>query len=395
MSGRLVRRLCALLLAAAVALPGPAAPVHADPPPGRPVSTLLGRLRTLHRSAEEATRAYEATDALLRRQRAAVARSEEELARARTELADSRDEAGRLAREQYRGTAEALSPLITFLFTADPRPALDRRHELRRAAGRRAGTLGRLADGALRISSLAHRARAALDAQLSLAAEKQRRRDTARDRLDEVEKLLAALTPAQLAELRRLEEREELADRPPADGAPPTRHGAMAVDYAYHQLGKPYVWGAAGPASFDCSGLTSQAWAHAGSAIPRTSQEQWRSLPRVPLNRLRPGDLVVYFRDATHVALYIGAGRVIQAPRPGTVVRISPLAANPPLGAVRPDARRDGREGRDDGDADGAVVAPPLPVLLAAPLAPSLSRTAPAAQAPDRAGAADRATSRR
>ncbi|MDG4535829.1 C40 family peptidase [Streptomyces sp. AV19] len=355
-----MRRLCAVLLTAAVTLSAPAPRGHADPPPGQSVSTLLGRLRTLHRSAEEATKAYEATDAKLRLQRAAVARSEEELARARTDLADSRDEAGRLAREQYRGTAEALSPVVTFLFTADPQPALDRRHELRRAAGRRAGTLGRLADGAQRISGLARRAREALDVQIGLAERKQKQRDTARGRLDEVEKLLAALTPAQLAELRRLEEHDVPA-RPLAGGPPPppTQHGAMAVDFAYQQLGKPYVWGSAGPASFDCSGLTSQAWAHAGSAIPRTSQEQWRSLPKVPLDRLRPGDLVVYFQGATHVALYVGDGKVIQAPRPGTTVRLSPIAANPLLGAVRPDAGDD-------------PLAPPLPVLLES--APALTR---------------------
>ncbi|MGW7193212.1 C40 family peptidase, partial [Streptomyces sp. NPDC054838] len=113
--------------------------------------------------------------------------------------------------------------------------------------------------------------------------------------------------------------------------------GGAALAYAAAQIGKPYVWGAEGPASFDCSGLTSRAWEHAGRSIPRTSQEQWAQLPKVPLDRLRPGDLVVYFPTATHVALYIGDGKVIQAPRPGTTVKVSPIAANPVLGAVRPD----------------------------------------------------------
>jgi hypothetical protein len=72
--------------------------------------------------------------------------------------------------------------------------------------------------------------------------------------------------------------------------------------------------------------------------IPRTSQEQWAKLPHVPLQLLRPGDLVVYFKGATHVALYIGDGLVIQAPRPGSYVKVSPIAANPILGAVRPDS---------------------------------------------------------
>jgi cell wall-associated NlpC family hydrolase len=117
----------------------------------------------------------------------------------------------------------------------------------------------------------------------------------------------------------------------------PSAVGARALDFAFEQLGKPYVWGAAGPNAFDCSGLTSQAWAHAGTVVPRTSQEQWARLPHVPLELLRPGDLVVYFAKATHVALYIGDGLVIQAPRPGSVVKVSPIAANPVLGAVRPD----------------------------------------------------------
>ena len=117
--------------------------------------------------------------------------------------------------------------------------------------------------------------------------------------------------------------------------------------YALRQLGKPYRWGATGPAAYDCSGLTSQAWAHAGTPIPRTSQEQWARLPRVPLNRLRPGDLIVYFPEATHVALYLGDGKVVQAPRPGTRVKVSPLAANPVLGRG---TARPGHVGATDGD---------------------------------------------
>jgi cell wall-associated NlpC family hydrolase len=117
----------------------------------------------------------------------------------------------------------------------------------------------------------------------------------------------------------------------------PTAAGGRAVRYAVRQLGKPYEWGAEGPESFDCSGLTSQAWAAAGTPIPRTSQEQWKRLQRIGLDELRPGDLVVYFEEATHVALYLGDGQVVQAPRPGAKVKASPIAANPVLGAVRPD----------------------------------------------------------
>jgi cell wall-associated NlpC family hydrolase len=116
--------------------------------------------------------------------------------------------------------------------------------------------------------------------------------------------------------------------------------GQQALRWALNQIGKPYVWGAEGPNSFDCSGLTSQAWAHAGRIIPRTSQEQWRRLPKIPLGELRPGDLVIYNKGASHVAIYAGGGQVVQAPRPGTRVRLSPLASNPVQGVVRPGAAR-------------------------------------------------------
>ncbi|MDF3297911.1 C40 family peptidase [Streptomyces tropicalis] len=122
-----------------------------------------------------------------------------------------------------------------------------------------------------------------------------------------------------------------------AGGRAPSEAGARAVRWAVRQLGKPYQWGAQGPQAYDCSGLTSQAWGYAGTPIPRTSQQQWARLPRVALSDLRPGDLVVYFHEATHVALYLGGGLVVQAPRPGTRVKVSPVAANPVLGAVRPD----------------------------------------------------------
>jgi cell wall-associated NlpC family hydrolase len=98
-----------------------------------------------------------------------------------------------------------------------------------------------------------------------------------------------------------------------------------AVAFAKAQLGKPYVFGAEGPFSFDCSGLTQAAWKAAGVSIPRTSQAQAAGIPVVAFSAIRAGDLVIY-RDGSglsrgHVAIYIGAGKIIEAPRPGRTVR--------------------------------------------------------------------------
>lgn len=96
--------------------------------------------------------------------------------------------------------------------------------------------------------------------------------------------------------------------------------GEAALHFAASQLGKPYRYGGTGPNSYDCSGLTQRAWRAAGVAIPRTSQEQARFGSYVPFSQLRPGDLVVFYPNASHVGIYAGGGKVIVAPRPGKVV---------------------------------------------------------------------------
>ncbi|MFF2325375.1 MULTISPECIES: NlpC/P60 family protein [unclassified Streptomyces] len=358
MSGVLLRAVCAATLTALAATsPAVAAPVDPSPaggPAGKPaapsvtgrsVAQLLTEMQKLYQQAEEATETYNGTAAELKKYAARAKKLDASRAAARTALADSRDEAGQLAREQYQGQSEIAS-YMRLLLARDPEHFLDQEHVVRRAAAGRAATVKRLSSAEKRADDLAAASRKVLDRQRELAARQRTQRDAVQSRLKAVEAMLAELSGSQLAELSRLEQRNmaKAQDTLTASGAlsaagPPSRAGGEAVTYAIGQVGKPYVWGAEGPDSFDCSGLTSQAWASAGRVIPRTSQEQWRQLPKVPLNALRPGDLVVYFPKATHVALYIGNGQVVQAPRPGAQVKVSPVASNPLLGAVRPDPR--------------------------------------------------------
>ncbi|MGW7343540.1 NlpC/P60 family protein [Streptomyces sp. NPDC054854] len=336
MTKRLVRLGC---IAAVLVVVG--SPPHAQ---AEPVGELLVRLQGLYQKAEEASEAYNAAEVALKARQDDERRLGAELGRTRSALSAEKAAAGRLAREQYQGSRE-FSPYLRLLLSGDPQQAVDQRRLTAREGARRAGVVARLERGEKQAGVLAAGARKALEAQRVLAEEQKRHREDVAARLKEVERLLAALTPEELA---RLGEREEAvtagaqrdllgSGRLPARTGTPTAAGGAALGFATAQIGKPYVWGAEGPGSFDCSGLTSKAWAHAGRSIPRTSQEQWARLPKVPLDRLRPGDLVVYFPKATHVALYIGDGKVIQAPRPGASVKVSPIAANPVLGAVRPD----------------------------------------------------------
>jgi cell wall-associated NlpC family hydrolase len=110
----------------------------------------------------------------------------------------------------------------------------------------------------------------------------------------------------------------------------------VAVEWAYKELGKPYQWGAAGPDSFDCSGLTQYVWAKAGVYLDHYTGSQWNEGRHVSQSELQPGDLVFFGSDLHHVGLYIGNGNMIEAPHTGANVRIAPYDRPDYAGAVRP-----------------------------------------------------------
>lgn len=100
-----------------------------------------------------------------------------------------------------------------------------------------------------------------------------------------------------------------------------TAKAGKAIAFARAQVGKPYVWGATGPGSYDCSGLTQAVWKAAGVTLPRTTYDQVNAGTTVPLSAIEPGDLVFFYGDISHVGLYVGDGMMIHAPKPGAYVR--------------------------------------------------------------------------
>ena len=129
-----------------------------------------------------------------------------------------------------------------------------------------------------------------------------------------------------------------VASSAPAGSVQPTVGGLAAAPViraflraAESRLGMPYVWGAAGPTSFDCSGLVQWSFRQAGVIMPRVAADQARTGPAVPVSRLQPGDLLFYHTDPTapdyisHVAIYLGGGKMLQAPEPGMDVEIVPV----------------------------------------------------------------------
>lgn len=122
----------------------------------------------------------------------------------------------------------------------------------------------------------------------------------------------------------------------PLPNVPASGRAAAAIKYAMAQVGKRYVYGAAGPNSFDCSGLTMRAWGSAGVGLAHSSRAQIGQGARVSRDALQPGDLVFYYSPISHVGIYIGGGMIVHAANPGAGVRISPVGSMPYSGAVRP-----------------------------------------------------------
>lgn len=121
----------------------------------------------------------------------------------------------------------------------------------------------------------------------------------------------------------------------PTPPKPAKSQGQRIADIALSKVGAAYVWGAAGPNAFDCSGLTSWAYAQAGKNIPRTSGAQASSGKPVAINALQPGDIVSYYGGASHVAIYVGNGKVVHALNSDTPVRVDDLNYLPINNAVR------------------------------------------------------------
>lgn len=196
---------------------------------------------------------------------------------------------------------------------------------------------------------------AVADAQAKADAAEQQRAQAASD-LATMQQLASQLDAqyqaAILAQQRALEQQQQLAaatttvqttiDTGGAGGFVPPPNAsaaAIAVQAAYSVLGAPYVFTAAGPSAFDCSGLTSWAWAQAGVYLPHSAAAQYASLPRVPLSEVQPGDIIYYGNFGPHVAIYVGGGNIIHArhPGPGGEVQVNPMYGyDQPWGAVRP-----------------------------------------------------------
>ena len=171
------------------------------------------------------------------------------------------------------------------------------------------------------------RAQAAVAEAASAEQQLGERKRDADARIATAEHLLRALSPSE-----RRDRNGPTVSAPPITG---TGIGVAALRAAASQLGKPYRWGAEGPGSYDCSGLTSYAFARAGVTLPRSSSQQALVGTPVSWNEMQPGDLVFYYHPVSHVGIYAGDGKFINAPQSGDVVRYQNVSRSAFSGARR------------------------------------------------------------
>ncbi|MFC5804067.1 C40 family peptidase [Streptomyces formicae] len=343
---------CAVTLLAApghaFAAPSPPEPPATAPPAGqstgkKSLEDVRLELDGLYAAAASATDAYNLAEEQTRKQSVEIVKLAQEIVKGQDRIADLKQRAGAAARAQYRGGG--LPPEAQLMLTDDPQLFLDGIGRFQQGQKATKDLIGEVEETQADLAAYTKEAGAQWTRLEANRVKQEKARKQINERIAEAKKIEARLAKEERERLLKLE--QEAAYRAQtawlgsgvlknAKGSA-SAQGRKAIAFATAQIGKPYVWGAEGPGSYDCSGLTSQAWAAAGRGIPRTSQEQWRLLPRVDVKDMRPGDLIIYHADASHVGMYVGDGAIVHAPRPGRHVTLAGAGSMAILGVVRPD----------------------------------------------------------
>lgn len=330
-----------------------AAPSTDDKPS---IEEVEKKVDDLYRQAESATEKYNSAKEKTSKQRKEVDTLLDDVAQRTQKLNEAREELGTFAAAQYRTGASA-PDTATFLLADSPQDYFDQTQLMGRMTSRQKDAVD---DYVTEQSATLKKRQEATDSLETLSESQgdlKTAKATVQRKLSAARELLSQLTAEEKARLAAIEKqkqeeaarkaaelaKQQAAEQKAAQEAAAAEESAgsssstseasevsdssyatkaeKALAFARSQVGKPYVWGATGPDSYDCSGLTQAAWNAAGISLPRTTYDQVNAGTTVTLAGARPGDLVFFYDDVTHVGLYIGNGKMIHAPKPGAYVR--------------------------------------------------------------------------
>ncbi|MET8666237.1 C40 family peptidase [Streptomyces tendae] len=308
--------------AAAVALSSQAANAAPSEKPSK--DEVKAKVDKLYEEAEQATEKYNGAKEKQEKLQKEVSTIQDNVARGQEELNELRDGLGSMASAQYR--SGGIDPSLQLFLSADPDNYLDKASTLDQLSGQQVEALKKIQTKQRDLAQQRSEASEKLKDLSATRTELGKKKKQVQGKLSSAQKLLNTLTAQERAALQEEEQRSNRAsERQVLTGGkttPASGRAGAAFAAAQGKIGTPYVYGATGPSSFDCSGLTSWAYAQAGVGIPRTSQAQANYGTRISsMSDLQVGDLVFFFSDLHHVGLYAGNGQVLHAPRTGTNVR--------------------------------------------------------------------------
>ncbi|MFF4550698.1 NlpC/P60 family protein [Streptomyces sp. NPDC001435] len=307
--------------AAAVALSANAANAAPSAKPSK--DEVKSKVDKLYEEAEKATEEYDGAKEKQGKLQKEISAIQDNVARGQAALNKLREGLGSLATAQYR--SGGIDPSVQLFLSSDPDNYLDKASTLDQLSSQQVQALKKVQDKQRELAQQRAEAAEKLKDLASTRAELGKKKEEVQGKLAAAQKLLNSLTAQEKAALAAEESRaSRTSERTVLNGNASTASGRAGAAYsaAQSKLGSPYVYGASGPSSFDCSGLTSWAYAQAGVSIPRTSQAQANIGTRISsASDLKVGDLVFFFNDLHHVGLYAGNGQILHAPRTGTVVR--------------------------------------------------------------------------
>ncbi|WJV46715.1 C40 family peptidase [Streptomyces flavofungini] len=369
----------------------PSAPAE----PGKPsLEEVQKKVDDLYQQAGVATQKYNSAKERTDKQRKKADRLLDDIAKRTDRLNEARRELGSFAAAQYR--TGAVSETAAMMLADDPKSFFDQNHLADRLTSRQKKAVDDYQTQQVAATKQRAKATKSLKSLQDSRDDLRTSKQTVQTKLTEARSLLSKLTAEEKARLAAIEKRkEEAAKRKAAelarkqaaeererkaeeaaerrerereqgsgsgsdsgadngsgsgsgsdtgsgsgsDAGTGSGYAAKAekvIAFAEKQMGKPYVWGATGPGSYDCSGLTQAAWKTAGISLPRTTWDQVKVGTTVPTSQAKPGDLVFFYDDISHVGIYIGDGKMIHAPKPGANVRVESIYYMPIHSVVRP-----------------------------------------------------------
>ncbi|MDF3297151.1 C40 family peptidase [Streptomyces tropicalis] len=324
-------RVTVLTTAAAAAVAISAQAANAAPSAKPSKDEVKSKVDALYQQAEQATEKFDGAKEKQEKLQKEISTIQDNVARGQQELNKLRDGLGSLAAGQYR--SGGIDPSVQLFLSSNPDDYLDKASTLDQLSSQQVDALKKIQDKQRELAQQRAEATEKLKDLASTRTELGKKKKEIQSKLGEAQQLLNSMTAKEKAELAAEQSRASRASQRSAlDGNTPAASGRAGAAFAAAQskIGSPYVYGATGPSAYDCSGLTSWAYAQAGVSIPRTSEQQATIGTRIySQSQLQVGDLVFFYGDIHHVGLYAGNGQVLHAPHTGAVVRYETMADMP------------------------------------------------------------------